>query len=205
MAENPEKIGEAVAAYLGMIYRPVGVKILPTEVDGHKLEKRMTFCRFVREAAKGGEFLVRMSDLDCVNAEVALGFTEPRFVNIEPRIHSKTAAVRVGPLEGADVVLFILTAEQVMTMSILLEGITAKFRGDMAVCGEAVARVYTEGVPNVTFLCNGARLFGEYETHEVILALPYYTFLELPSRMSRFHSLSKKARDGFARLLLRLH
>jgi len=63
------------------------------------------------------------------------------FVDMGPRIKSKTKTVRVGPLEGADVVLFVLNSEQVMIMSILLGGIKAEFKGEMAICGEAVANV----------------------------------------------------------------
>jgi uncharacterized protein (DUF169 family) len=164
----------------------------------------MTFCRFVREAARGKDFFIKMKDLNCVNAEVALGFREPNYVNIEPRIKEKTAALRLGPVEDADVVLLVLNPEQIMIMSILLDGINAKFKGDMAVCGEAMAHVYNTGQTNVTFLCNGARLYGGFEGSELVVALPYKTFLELPSKMTKFASLSKKARDGFARLLLKL-
>ncbi|MBI2854753.1 MAG: DUF169 domain-containing protein [Chloroflexi bacterium] len=167
-------------------------------------EKRLTFCRFVREAASGKDFLVKVENLNCPNAEVTLGFREPKYVNIEPRIKEKTAALRVGPLEGADVVLLLLTPEQVMTMSILLGGVNAKFKGDMAVCGEAMAHVYTGGGPNVTFLCNGARTYGGYESNELIMALPYSVFIELPAKMGKFASLSKKAKDGLRQLLLRV-
>jgi uncharacterized protein (DUF169 family) len=206
MAEQAQRVAEEIATYLGMKSRPVGVKILaPGDEDSADapIEKK-TFCQFVAAAAKGEQFLVRMDDLNCLNAEVALGFREPKYVNIEPRIKTKTGAVRVGPLEDADVVLFILNPEQVMTLSIILEGLSAEFKGNMAVCGEAVAKVYSEGKANVTFLCNGARLYGEYEPSQLILSLPYAQFMELLSKMGKFDSLSKKARDGFARLLLRI-
>jgi uncharacterized protein (DUF169 family) len=113
------------------------------------------------------------------------------FVDVGPRIKSRTKAVRIGPLEDADVVLLVLNSEQVMIMSILLGGIKAEFKGEMAICGEAVAKVYNEGEPNVSFLCSGARELGGFETHEVVLGLPYGLFLELPDRMTKFTSLSQ--------------
>lgn len=202
-------IGKSIHTYLGMSTRPVGVKLykvgeeLPSQ-GFDKPEKRMTYCRFVREAAKGKNYLIKVEDIDCANAEVTLGFREPKYVKIEPRINEKMAAIRLGPVEGSDIILFILNAEQVMTMSILLEGMEATFKGNMAVCGEATALVNNTGKANVTFLCNGARTFGTYETNEVVLSLPQKVFLELPSKMGKFTALSKKAREGLAQILLKI-
>ncbi len=202
-------ISKTVASYLEMSTRPVGVKVFlqGDKIDGLGLalpQEKKTFCRFVREAALGQDFFIQMDSLSCLNAEVTLGFREPTYVNIEPRIKKKTAALRIGPVEDCDVVLLVLTPEQIMIMSILLQGANAKFKGEMGVCGEAMAQVYESGAPNVTFLCNGARINGGYEPIELIMGLPYQVFLELPSKMTKFASLSKKARDSFAQLLLRL-
>lgn len=202
-------ISKAVHTYLGMTTRPVGVKLykagdeLPPQTFD-KPEKRMTYCRFVREAAKGKNYLIKVEDIDCANAEVTLGFREPKYVKIEPRINEKMAAIRLGPIDGADMVLLILNAEQVMTVSILLEGMEATFKGNMAVCGEATALVHNTGKSNVTFLCNGARTFGTYETNEIIVALPQKVFQELPSKMGKFTALSKKAKEGLAQILLKI-
>lgn len=204
MAESAESIGKAVASYLGMTYRPVGVKLLKEPVKAKPSHEKKTYCRFVHDAALGQDVVIDMADLNCLNAEVVLGFREPKYVAIEPRVKEKIEAIRIGPLEEADVVLFVLNAEQVMTLSILLEGVRAESRGDMGVCGEATAKVYNEGQTNVTFLCNGARLYGGYEPNHLIISLPYQRFLELPQKMSRFSSLSKKAKEGFSRLLLRI-
>ena len=192
-----------------MSTRPVGVRLFKqgdaVDDSGYdKPEKRMTFCRFVREAARGKNYLMRLDNLSCANAEISLGFREPKYVNIEPRIKEKTAALRIGPVEDAEVVLLILNAEQVMTMSILLNGIEASFKGDMGVCSESMAQVYNSGKVNVSFLCNGARTLGGYETNELMLALPYKVFLELPSKMGKFASLGNMAKAGLAQLLLRI-
>jgi uncharacterized protein (DUF169 family) len=197
--KKPEEIEEGVRSYLGLNHRLVGVKISEESVDGSPSTSSghchstapMTFCRVVREAMGGTEFVIGIDDLDCPNAELCLGFREPMFVDAGPRIKSKTRAVHIGPLGDADVVLLVLNSEQVMIMSILLGGIKAEFKGEMAICGEAVAKVYNEGKPNVSFLCSGARELGGFETHEVVLSLPYGLFLELPDRMTKFTSLSR--------------
>jgi uncharacterized protein (DUF169 family) len=189
--EKPEEIEERVRSYLGLCHRLVGIKISEESVDGDHPAAPMTFCRAVRETLGGKELVIGIDDLDCPNAELCLGFREPMFVDIEPRIKGKTKAVRIGPLEDTDVVLFVLNSEQVMVMSILLGGIRAEFKGEMAICGEAVATVYNEGEPNVSFLCSGARDLGGFGTHEVVLSLPHALFLELPDRMAKFASLNK--------------
>jgi hypothetical protein len=35
---------------------------------------------------------------------------------------------------------------------------------------------------------------GGFETHEIVLSLPYALFLELPDRMAKFASLSRSGR-----------
>jgi uncharacterized protein (DUF169 family) len=176
----------------------VGIKISEEDMDGNHPTVPVTFCRAVRETLGGREFVIGIDDLSCPNAELCLGFREPMFVDIGPRIKTKTKAVRIGPLEDADVILFILNSEQVMIMSILLGGIKAEFKGEMAICGEAVAKVHNRGEPNVSFLCSGARELGGFETHEVVLGLPYAQFLELSSKMSKFASLNKSVRGSMA-------
>jgi uncharacterized protein (DUF169 family) len=192
--EKPEEIEEKVRSYLGLNHHLVGIRISEENVDGNHPTVSMTFCRAVREALRRKELVIGIDDLSCPNAELCLGFREPMFVDVEPRIKAKTKAVCIGPLEGADAVLFVLNSEQVMIISILLGGIKAEFKGEMAICGEAVAKVYNEGEPNVSFLCSGARELGGFETHEVVLSLPYALFLELPDKMTKFASLSKGVR-----------
>lgn len=217
--EKLEEIEKNIRSYLGMNHRLVGIKILEENEDGNpstepilSLSKgsghrhpavTVPFCRAVREALEGKELVMEIGDLDCPSAELCLGFREPMFVDVEPRIKSKTRAVRIGPLEGADVVLFVLDPEQVMVMSILLGGIKAEFKGEMAICGEAVAQVYNTGAPNISFLCSGARELGGFEASEVVLGLPYALFLELPNKMTKFASLSRSVRGSMSQLLRR--
>ena len=201
--EELERIEENLRSYLGMNHHLVGVKILEENVDGKHPDAPVTFCRAVREALEGKELVIGIGDLDCPSAELCLGFREPMFVDVEPRIKTKTKAVRIGPLEDADVILLVLNPEQVMVMSILLGGIKAEFKGEMAICGEAVAQVYNTGEPNISFLCSGARELGGFEASEVVLGLPYALFLELPNKMTKCASLSRSVRGSMSQLLRR--
>lgn len=168
-------IDNTIRSYLGSKYRLVGIKIL-NEIpkDFNRPKKPLRHCQMVREAALGKTFTYDAKDLSCPNAELALGFVEPKYVDVEPRIKpSNTKAVRVGPVEGADVVLAIVTPKQLMDLAVISGGISAQFKGEIAVCGEATAKVFMEGKPNITVLCNGARILGEYKDSELIVSLPY--------------------------------
>lgn len=169
---------ERIRAHLGMKHGAVGVRFIfdEQELESQALparpDKPMWYCQMVLQAAGGKQFTARMQDMSCPNSELSLGFRKPRFVNIKTGFDKETQAVVIGPLENADVVLLVLNNRQAMTMSILMGGISAEFRGEVAVCGEATAQVYHEGLPNLSFLCNGARMFGGYKDSEVVLGLP---------------------------------
>ncbi|MFH1538725.1 MAG: DUF169 domain-containing protein, partial [bacterium] len=94
-------------------------------------------------------------------------------------------AVVIGPVEGADVVLFVLNPKQVMKMSIILGGLSAEFRGEVAVCGEATAMVHAEGIPNMTFLCQGARMYGGYMDSEVVVGVPAFLVDKLEEKTEK--------------------
>jgi len=197
-----ERVEETIRAYLGMEFPLVGIKLLTVEVKRDHPPGRRTFCQFVRAALEEGrEFLITGDDLSCPSAELALGFREPRYVDVEPRVKKPVKAVCIGPLEGADVVLFLLNPHQVMVLAVLLGGITAEFRGEMALCGEAVAQVVNTGRPNISFLCQGARELGEFQREEIVVGLPYEMVLRLPERMTKFASLKSALQGGVAQLL----
>lgn len=180
---------ENVREYLGMRYNLVGVKILKEEVsaDESRPDTKMQYCQFVREAARGKSYTITLDDLACPNAVVTLGFDEPTYIDIQPRISpAKTKAVKVAPLSAMkdpDVVLAILNPRQAMDVAILLNGIEAKSVGSMAVCGEATAKPYMDGKPNVTFLCQGARTYGGYKDHDLIFGSPLETFKKLSAKV----------------------
>lgn len=182
-----------IRAHLGMRHNLVGVKILKEgEASRDRPKRRMRFCEMVYEAARGRSFEAEVEDYSCPNAVITLGYEEPVYVDLQPRINpAQTRVVRVAPvgeLRDPDVVLAILNPRQAMEVSSLLEGLEASFKGSMAVCGEGVAKPYMEQKPNVTFLCGGARTFGGYKDSELILGAPPETFEKLAEKI---RSLSK--------------
>ncbi|NOZ59420.1 MAG: DUF169 domain-containing protein [Euryarchaeota archaeon] len=179
---------ESIRAYFGSKYRLVGVKLFKEIPEGYPTpEKPGKFCEFVRRAALGEVILMREQDEECHQSLIALGFQEPRFVDLQPRIQpAETKAVLIAPVEEVkepDVVLMIANPRQVMEAAALLHGIEAKFAGEIAVCGEVIAQPIKTGKANVTFLCGGARMFADYKDSEVILGAPPEVFRELEARV----------------------
>ena len=199
-----------VREYLGMSTLPVGVKLIRQgdQIDTARYDKadsQKPFCWYVHEASRGKSFFVRWEDLDCNKAEIVLGFREPRFANIEPRIKEKIAAIRIGPVEDADTVMLVVNPEQSMTLTNLLPEIELSFRKNRTVCGEGMASVFNTKQPTMTLLCIGARTDGDFQADELLVTLPYRMFMEVPSRMNKFTSLSRQAVDSLTRRFRKLH
>lgn len=163
--------------------RIVGIKINPKE-DGKHPKEPVWFCQLVKEVMeKGGEYVISLSDLACPNADITLGFRKAKYVAIEPSIKEEVERIRIGGTSGSDLALFCLNSQQVMTLSLLLGGISSSVKGEMGICGEAVAATYNQKKPNLTFLCNGARLMGHFKTNEVVVAIPMPEFEALNQRI----------------------
>jgi uncharacterized protein (DUF169 family) len=193
-----------------MQVRPVGVKVIrpgevPDESTFDKLPSRAPFCLYISEAATGKNFIMRLDDLKCNNAELTLGLREPHYGEVELRIPGKVAALRVGPLEGAEVVMLVLQPGQVMTAALIIENIQLRFRRNRAVCGDSMAEVLNSGQPRITFLCVGSRTSGGFHSDELVLSLPYAMFMALPPKMSKLAQMSRKAQDGLTHRLAKIH
>lgn len=178
----------AIREYLGSKYRLVGIKFfneLPQEYP--RLEKPGRFCEFVVRAALGESILMVEEDEECHESLIALGFTEPSFIDLQPRMEpAETKAVLIAPQEEIpepDVVLFIVNPRQAMEVSAMMDGLEAKFKGGLAVCGEATAQPIKEGKPNVSFLCGGARMFADFKESELILGASQEFFKELEAKI----------------------
>ncbi|MFH1788314.1 MAG: DUF169 domain-containing protein [Candidatus Altiarchaeota archaeon] len=188
-------IDHTIRSFVGSKMRLVGVKILkeaPTDTED-KPVKPLRYSQLIRDAAHGENFTVMEKDISDANPQLALGFYEPKYLDIQPRISpAETKAVRIGPIEGADVILMILTPKQVMELAQVYGPINAKFQGELGVEGEATALPYMTGKPNVSFLCNSARLLAGYKDSEVILSMPYAKALALAEK------IEEKARHGGA-------
>lgn len=198
------KAYEKIKAYIGTKYNFVGVRILKNTEDvegkGKKPNKKMRFCQMVREAADGKSFTFDVDDLDCPVAMVTLGFEEPVFgEDVQPRITpAETKVVEVAPVQeikNPDVVLAIINPKQLMDISVRLDGIEAKFKGDMAVCGEATAWVKMNKKPNITPLCGGSRKYADYKDSELIFGAPPETYEKLAEK------IPSKLISGFKKFL----
>lgn len=180
-----QEIAREIKCFLDTSHDPVGVQILEgTERTGVPAAPRR-FCILEREDLAGAEYTFYFGDLECPGAALALGMTQPHHVEVEPRIHRPVVAVRVGPLEEAEVVLFTVTPRQAMILSILTGGIEAHCKGEHAVCGEVIAWVYESGRPHLSLLCQGVRVLCGFQDDELVVGIPWDLFLTLPGEMAR--------------------
>ncbi len=175
---------KAIREYFGSRYSLVGIKIFEQLPQGYpRPERPGRYCEFVKRAALGETLLMLEDDEECPESLIALGFQEPSFIDLQPRLQpAKTKAVLIAPLEklpNPDVVLMILNPRQAMEIAALVDGLEAHFKGGIAVCGEVTALPIKEGRANLSFLCGGARMFADYKDGEVILGAPPEFFKEL--------------------------
>lgn len=170
---------------------PVAVRII-TEGSEQKTSKQpMRFCEMVRRSAFYGEsFIFGVEELTCTSGELALGFTEPSFGEVYPRIKpANTKLVSVSPLEKTekkpDVVIVVGNPRKIMRVSTILAAldekkpVEAKFKGEFAVCGECTAIPYMEKKVNLSLLCNGARMFSGFRDEEIAVGFPFDDFVRV--------------------------
>lgn len=173
---------------------PVAVKINSDKSHDELAPRR--YCEMVRlSAAHGDTFTFTVDDLSCASAELALGFEEPKYGEVYPRIKpADTASVTLAPLEKADfepdVVIVIGNPQKIMRMATTLgkihgKEVSSKFKGEFAVCGECTAIPIMENTVNLSLLCAGARMFGGYEKDEIAVGFPMKEFEELAKGLTR--------------------
>lgn len=181
------EVEETIRSYLGLKYHLVGVKLLKKDAEGWKDQfkpaRPMAYCQMVRMASSRGEsFLYDRDDEACPTAQVVLGFREQKYTSVEHRVQpSDTMKVLVAPLdqmrEDPDIVLATLTPRQMMDLTILLQAgkqelLSVEFRGEAA-CAEFTAKPYMEHRPNLSLLCNGARvIYSDFRDNELIFGAP---------------------------------
>jgi len=170
---------------------PVAVRIVQENSEQKTSAQPMRFCEMVRRSAVYGEsFLFGVEELTCTSAELALGFTEPSYGEVYPRIKpANTKLVSVSPLEKAekkpDVVVVVGNPRKIMRVSTVLaqlrekQSVEAKFKGEFAVCGECTAIPYMEKKVNLSLLCNGARMFSGYRDDEIVMGFPLEDFIRI--------------------------
>ncbi len=182
MKNNTEDI---IRSYLGIKHHLVGIKFLTEDIVGESLPQTARFCPFHPLVLDGKTYIVKKNDLDCPTGELVLGLRQSKYSHVEPSIKDEIKAVRIGTIENSDVILFLVNPEQAMTLSILLGGLSAEFKGEMAICGEAVAKVYLEKKPNLSMLCNGARLFGGFAKNDMVIGMPYSDVMKLAEHIKK--------------------
>jgi len=167
-----------ITPYFGNRYSLVGVKFLEKEGDSAPHPRNpVAFCDAVREVALAPARLqLSAGDHACPNAELVLGYVEPRYIELPYRVGKKTVSVLLSnpPEEDSDLVVIIGTPRQLMELSALLGGVSASFgeEGSFGLCGEAVARVLLEGAPSASLFCQGARVLADFKDAEMAVGLP---------------------------------
>lgn len=170
---------------------PVAVRIINAGSEQKTSTQPMRFCEMVRRSAFYGDtFIFSVEELTCTSAEIALGFTEPSYGEVYPRIKpANTKLVSISPLEKTDkepdVVIIVGNPRKIMRISTILaqlhekRPVEAKFKGEFAVCGECTAIPFMEKKVNLSLLCNGARMFSGYRDDEIVMGFPLADFIRL--------------------------
>lgn len=174
----------------------MAITIHREEINEKSPEESTRFCRFSREAATLRKtYVIREENLSNFTARIILGFTEPKYAEVEPRIDpAETKAVTLSPLEledgKPDVVLVISNPATLMKVLQVHNRASGErlesscSSSGSAIAGEATALPYMEGKPNITLLCGGARSIGGFEEDELAIGFPYKTFTELADQLS---------------------
>jgi len=170
---------------------PVAIRILNDSSEQKTSIKPMRYCEMVRRSAFYGEsFVFSVEELTCTSAELALGFTEPSYGEVYPRIKpANTKLVSISPLEKTenkpDVVIIVSNPRKIMRISTIIaqihekQPVEVKFKGEFAVCGECTAIPLLEKKVNLSLLCNGARMFSGYRDDEVVMGFPFDDFSQV--------------------------
>lgn len=190
-SEKYEELSSKFRKFFELPSSPVAVRIINDTGEQKTSMQPMRFCEMVRRSAVYGEsFLFGVEELTCTSAELALGFTEPTYGDVYPRIKpANTKMVSIAPLERTDkkpdVVIVIGSPRKIMRVSTVLaqlhekQPVEVKFKGEFAVCGECTAIPYMEKKVNLSLLCNGARMFSGYRDDEIVLGFPLSDFIRI--------------------------
>lgn len=180
--------------FFQMSMSPVAVRI-SDKVENVPEAKRpsspISYAEAVKRAASFGEsFLLLKEDISRTEDEINLGFSEPIYVDIHPRIKpAKTRSVYVAPLEKfggrVDIILVIANPVKMMNLVQILyrltgEMFTPSMKASGGVCsGEATAIPFMEKRVNLTLLCSGDRVFGGFKEDELAIGFPAEVFFKV--------------------------
>lgn len=184
-----KNITDKIMSYLKMEHEPVGIKVCFEELSGKKPSEPLPYCPFplTSDIMKEGPFYINMKDIPCYTAHMVLGFVEPKRIPIEPRIKTKTKAIFMGSVttfrDKCDVVLLLLRPKQAMEVAFMLNGLYAEIKGDLSICGEAIARTYEEGRSTVTLLCQASRDILPFDENSILVSLTWEDYEKLGEKI----------------------
>ncbi|MGQ9788504.1 MAG: DUF169 domain-containing protein [Candidatus Hadarchaeaceae archaeon] len=177
-----------------MSMSPVAIRISDKveEIPGAKRpSSSISYAEALRRAATFGDsFLLLKEDINRTEDEINLGFSEPVYVDIQPRVKpAKTRSVYIAPLEKfvgrADVILVISNPVKMMKLVQIFhrltgEMFTSSMKASGGVCsGEATAIPLVDKRANLTLLCSGDRIFGGFREDELMMGLPAELFFKV--------------------------
>lgn len=186
-----ESLSKEFRKYFQLPTAPVAVKFSEEQLEGPKPASPSLFCEFVRKVAHEDKtFLITEKDLKNITARIILGFTDPKYVDIFPRVKpARTKSVLISPLEKTDLepdVVLVITspARMMLILQMLHRATRRRLEASMtceasAIAGEAVALPFMEKKSNLTLLCGGARGLAGYKENELAIGIPYSEFTKL--------------------------
>lgn len=190
----------AIQQYLGLDRDIVGVKIACSEIPRGYVRppEPVGFCKAVISASDGGKIAITSDVLLCQNSVVTLGFEEPQFIDLEPRIRSaETKLILLSRLEdwnldtNPDVIIFIGNAKHGMELLDLINGFEGKIFSEVAVCGFLTAYPFVNRKASITFFCKGARSHAKLMDSEIGIGVPFGMVEKIIERIRIKNKLKK--------------
>jgi len=191
-----KKVEDIIRAFLKLKYRLVGVKVIKEDdpsLNFPRPSQPIMNCEAVKKVAEElHPLLITKEDEACPSAVLALGYNRTgKSKNDLTAELSDVKAIALFPLDNSevtpDVIIAILTPSQMADLAASVhsktqEPITAQFRGRIS-CAEYLALPYMNERANVTFMCQGGRLYAGYKDIELLFGSPPSTYIEAAETM----------------------
>lgn len=197
-----KEVEDIIRAFLGLKYRLVGVKVIKKYDPVLKFPRPpqpIMNCEAVRRVAEESKpLLITKEDEACPSAVLALGYHTTKTVQKDPGFElSDVKAIALFPLTDSgiipDVIITILNPSQMADLAASIhsktqEPINAQFRGRIS-CAEYLALPYVTERANVTFMCQGGRLYAGYKDIELLFGSPPSAYVEAAETMKHMVQL----------------
>lgn len=193
---NSKEIAEGLQNFLSLEKKIIGITLL----KGGRYDVNVSHLRFCEALVRGvnGESMVFEGSMSlCPSSDVALGFTQPKYVDISPRVKRKTKRILIAPLdcwdfkEKPEVALVICEPSQAMQVTIALGENLSTVDGQIAVCG-LTSHTINEHESCLSLLCNSCRLYAGVKPNELGLAFPFSRLSGLWENIKKIGKISPK-------------